>query len=227
MSVDRQHRDLLMAAVDRYLNDELTAFAFDDAIFEIRDQTDDETVKRVVDELSCFYDDCDDHKVVLDRISWDYVQRLRLLLKSDAVLELSKRHIWSLAQAVAALAIAGFLWAASKMGVGQQLLVVAIPFGVVSIALSKWRTHSFRAGCKWNVSLSPFNSVAQLLQTRRRVRDFRKQRYPLHLASRRIRGVGGEMVNALHIYPFWFMFSPIVLLTQLLPVTVKDFQVVP
>jgi hypothetical protein len=227
MRVDRQQRDLLVAAIDRYLNDEMTAFSFDDAIFEIRDRTDDETIQRVVDELWCFYDDCDDHKVVLDRLSWDYLQRLRLLLKSDAVLEISKRHIWSSAQAVAAFAIVGFLWAASWLGVGQQLLAAAIPFGVVSIALSKWRTHLFRAGCKWNVSLMPFSSIAQLLRTRRRVPGFRKQHYPSHLASRRVRGAGGALVNALHMYPFWLMLSPVVLLAQLLPVSVKVHRVVP
>lgn len=227
MSVDRQHRDLLVAAIDRYLNDELTAFAFDDAIFDIKDQTTDDTIKRVVDELWCFYDDCDDHKVILDRLSWDCFQRLRLLLKSDAVLEISQRRIWSFAQGVAALAIAGFLWAAYTVGVGQQLLVVSIPFGAVSIALSKWRTHLFWTGCKCDFALTPFASFSQLLRTRRAVQDFRKTRYPPHLASRHIRDAGSMFVNALHIYPLWLMFSPVILLRQVLPVSVPVRWIVP
>jgi hypothetical protein len=86
MSVDRQQRDLLLSAIDRFLNEELTAFSFDDEIFDLKDRADDETVRQIIDELWCFYDDCDDHKVVLDQISWNYIQRLRLLLTSDAEL---------------------------------------------------------------------------------------------------------------------------------------------
>ena len=226
MSVDRDHRDRLVEAIDRYLHEELTAFQFDDAIFDIRDNTSDETVRRVVDFLWCFYDDCDDHKVVLDRDSWNCFQRLRVLLMSEATLECSKKHIWTFTQFVAALKIAAFAWAAYKTGIGQHLMIVAIPFGVISICLSHWRARLHQKASNWDASLHPFTSVSQLLWIGHSLPRFRKEKYPTRLASRRIRGNLGNLVGWFHTYPFWLLYSPAVLLVQLMPVTVPIRRVV-
>lgn len=224
--LDRPNRDLLVETIDRYLNDDLSAFEFDEAIFDIRDQTADETIKRVVDVLWSFYDDCDDHQVVLDRSSWNYFQRLRLLLKSDASLEASTRRIWSIAQAIAATAIVGFLWAAYKTGLGQHLLIVAIPFGLVSIGLSKWRVRLYRNACNIDLTMHPFTSVAQLLWIGRDLAYFRKQKYPPHLASRRIRSEASALANAFLSYAPWLICSPIALLFQMLPISIPVRRVV-
>jgi hypothetical protein len=226
MSIDREHRDMLVEAIDRYLHDELTAFEFDDAIFDIRDQTHDETVKQVVDFLWCYYDDCDDHKVVLDRANWNCIQRLRLLLKSDATLHFTNQRIWSVTQFLAAIALAFFVWVAYQTGIGEHLLVVAIPFGVISIALSKWRWRLYYNASECDYSLYPFTSLPQILCVRHGVPNFHKERYPTHLTSRRIRGTVGSLVSWLHIYPFWMLYSPVVLLAQLLPVSVQVRKVV-
>ena len=229
MIVDRVHRDQLVEAIDGFLHEELTAFQFDDAIFEIRDQTTDETVKRVVDFLWHFYDDCDDHHVVLDRIDWNCFQRLRLLLKSDGALEFTRKRIWSAAQAFAAVTLAGFILAAYKTGIGQHLMIVAIPFGLVSIGLSLWRARVYRDAYDRNgdVSLYPFTSIAQLLWVGHSVRGFRKERYPKHLAKRRIRSGGSAVVMRLQVYLPWLLFSPAVLIAQLFPLSLPVRRVVP
>ncbi len=46
MIVDRQNRDALVAAINRYLDGETTAFKFDDEIFSIK--SDDPTISHVV-----------------------------------------------------------------------------------------------------------------------------------------------------------------------------------
>jgi hypothetical protein len=226
MFVDRKSRDELVEAIDSYLHDELTAFQFDDAIFQIRDQTKDETVKHAVDMLWYFYDDCDDHQVVLDRVGWNYIQRLRILLKSDAALEVSQKRLWSPAQLMAGIALAAFLWAVYRTGVGEHLWLVALPFGVVSIALSKWRAEMFRNAWNCDLSIYPFTSVAQLLWVGHDVRGFRKERYPEDLASRQIRDGRSLFVVQFQGYVAWLLFSPIALAAQLFPVCVPERKVV-
>lgn len=227
MAVDRTHRDELVAAIDRFCNDEITAFEFDDVIFEIRDRTADETVQRVVDILWHFYDDCQDHQVRLDRVCWNYFQRLKLLLKSDAALDCSVRRLWSSGQLIAALALAAFLWVAYRAGLGSQLYVVAMPFGLISIGLSVWRRRLYRAALDWDESLSPFASVGQLLWVAHGVPGFRKERYRPELASRRLRDAGSLFVLYLQMYAHWLLFGPVVLMGQMLPVSIPVRKVVP
>ena len=61
MTVDRESRDAVVAAINRYFDGETTAFQFDDEIFGVK--SDDPTVSHVVHTLWLFYDDCKDHKV--------------------------------------------------------------------------------------------------------------------------------------------------------------------
>lgn len=226
MAVNREHREQLVHVIDQYLHEELTAFEFDDKIFELRYQTTDETIQHVVDFLWQFYDDCEDHKVVLDRVGWNCWQRLRLLLKSEASLNCTTKRIWSTAQIVAAVALAAFFWLASYAGFGEQLMIVAIPFGIVSIILSKWRSRLYRP-YDGDVTLYPFSSVGQLLWVGHSVREFRKEQYPLHVASRRIRSRLGNFGLWLNTYSSWLLYSPIALCAQLLPVSVTVRRVIP
>jgi hypothetical protein len=226
MGVDREQRENLANVIDRYLHEELTALEFDDEIFDLRYQTTDETVQHVIDFLWQFYDDCDDHKVVLDRVSWNCWQRLLLLLKSEASLNCTTKRIWSTSQIIAAVALAGFLWLASRAGFGEQLMIVAIPFGIVSIILSKWRSRLYQQADDGDVTLYPFSSVGQILWVGHSVRGFRKEQFPPHLTSRRIRGRLGVFGKYLQFYSSWLLFSPIALCAQLLPISVPVRRVV-
>lgn len=193
-------------------------------IFDIRGKSDDETVKHAIDFLWLFYDDCDDHEVVLDRVGWNCIQRLRLLLKSEANLDFSENRIWSTSQIVAAATLLVFAWFAYASGFGSHLMIVAIPFGFISIGLSRWRKRLYRSAANWDETLYPFTSIPQLLWVGRGVPGFRKEKYPSHLATRRIRRIFG--LPGWAQYPFWLLYSPAVLLVQLLPVKVPVRRVV-
>lgn len=225
MIVDRESRDLLAESICRYLNDELTAFEFDEANFRIAERTADGTVRRVVEVLWHYYDDCDDHHVVLDRAGWNYFQRLRLLLKSDATLEVSTKRLWSSTQVVAAAALAGFAWCAAKTGVGEHLWLAAIALGVASIGLSRRRGQLYRRAMDWDVTLYPFTSLGQLLWVGREAADFRKEKYPPHLESRRIRDAASERIGRWQMYLHWLMYSPVVLLAQVFPPSIRVHRV--
>ena len=130
MIVDRQKRDVLIGAINRYLDGKTTAFEFDDEIFGI--ESDDPAI-HIVRQLWYFYDDCKDHTVQLAEGHWDLIQRLVLILRSDAQIEISTRRRWDLRSLLAG-ALLLFVYAATWFGFGKQLLALAIPFGVVSIA---------------------------------------------------------------------------------------------
>ena len=226
MHVDRPQRDRLLEIIGRYLNGEITAFAFDAAIFEVRSETTDATVKHVVDLLWHFYDDCKDHKVNLNKWEWDFIQRVRLLLESDAALEVSVRRVWSWTQAAAATAIAGFAWFAFQIGFGSHLMILAIPFGGISIAIAHDRARLAAENQDGATTLGPFSSFEQLRSVRCRVGHFRKQHYPAQLPSRRIRSRVGEFAIMLQTYAPWLLFSPIVLLAQLFPISISIRKVI-
>jgi hypothetical protein len=223
MIIDRANRDKLVETIDSYLHEEMTAFQFDEAIFTIRDGTEDQTIQRVVDLLWCFYDDCDDNKVILDRTGWNCFQRLRLLLKSDAHLYSYSKRIWSASQVIAAMALLVFIWFVYTTGLGSHLMIVAIPFGLVSIGLSMWRRRLYRKASNWDATLYPFTSIAQLLWIGQGVPGFRKESFRCEVASRRIRRYNAPIWIQ---YPFWLLYSPAILLVQLLPITVPERRIV-
>ncbi len=213
MIVDRNNRNALVAAINRYLDGETTAFKFDDEIFSI--SSDDLTIRHVVQQLWLFYDDLKDHKVKLSKEAWDYFQRLVLVLQSDAQIEVSRRQRWDYTHLVALTALLLFLYAAYWMGWGAQLLVLAIPFGAVSIAISCWRSRTAASKVDKNqIALMPFSSVSELLPLRRRVQNFRKRKYPPGMTPFKIRTPLEETAMKLQSYAAWLRFSPLVLAFQ-------------
>jgi hypothetical protein len=170
------------------------------------------------------YDDCQDHKVVASKEEWDYFQRLLLILKSDAELQHHSRRVWSSSQVGAGLALAGFVWCATSWGWGENLLILAIPFGAFSILISQTRRRLHRDD---HHSHYPFESIGQLAAVRRQVgAAFSKRRWPTHLESRAIRSRTSAFGVALQFYSAWLVLGPLALLWQLLPARRVDSSVV-
>ena len=211
--VDRDARDLLASHIRRYLNDEVSSFGFDEAIFGI--VSFDQTVGHIVASLWMCYDDLKDHKVVLSKPEWDYIQSLLLILDSD-------RHIqtkslpsgWGLREQLATISLFVLLTSLWMFGLGWVSLVAFIFCGVVSVLLPCW--HRTRDSQRSDVS--PFASFAELRATYREVASFRKQPYRTELQDRRIRpGLLGTAINIDMTYLGCVLFSPILLLAQALP----------
>ena len=141
---DRHARDCLVNAIRRYINEALTAFAFDDEINEIRAETADGTVHAVVDALWLCYDDCKDHLAGLSKQEWDYVQRLLLLLESDGELQFVWQRRWSIRQAGAVGGLLAFARCVHRFGIGWHLFGFALLFGPLLILLAYGRTRTER-----------------------------------------------------------------------------------
>jgi hypothetical protein len=223
--VDRPNRDAVIAAVNRYLNGETTAFQFDEEIFGI--ESDDPSVRHAVCQLWYFYDDCKDHKVQLSKEAWDYIQRLILLLQSDAQIEVRKRRRWDFTELIALAALILFVYESCWFGFGSQLLAVALPFGIVSFAISWWRARKSAGQMdKSRIGLTPFSSLSELLPLRRRVSNFRKCKYPPGMKKFKIRSPLEEFGMILQLYALWAIFSPVVLAVQILPMTETDTRII-
>ncbi len=212
--VERQHRDEVVGILRRFLNEELTAFEFDEALDSFRDSSD-AAVRFVVEAVWFHYDDCDDHLVALGKSQWDYFQRLLLLLDSKRRVETITSRRWSCWQLVALVAVLYFVWKASELGPDQQLLVTALPLGIISIGISYLSRRRNEPGTQ-RQSVYPFASIADIRAAYQSV-TFQKSRYRRPIQSREIRSPIVERLLYLRFYMMWLAFSPIVLVFQMLP----------
>lgn len=235
--VDRDARDAVIVAVEQFLNGEIGSHEFDDNLFSI--ETEDPTVKDVVSTLWLLYDDLTDHRMHLDKEGWDYIQRLILILKSDAHIETIKNKEWSASQGIAggALSIAGLFvdWLTMSM-------VCLVPLGALSMLISAWRWRTAKAPDSYELAVSPFSSITEIAQVRRAVPQFSKKPFQKSHADGPIerRWIGRlseiqvpQCVVWLLMAPFlglmaplWMLLSPIVLVVQSLPNTRTETRVV-
>jgi hypothetical protein len=221
----RYDRDSLIAVINRYLSEDLTAFKFDEQLSEIAAKTTDETVKFVANLFWGFYDDVEDHKIVASKEEWDLFQRLILILKSDAdVLETGKR-IWTARQYVAGVCLVIFAVAVGKTGYGDHLFLVTAPLGCVSMALSYWRSRVEECRLRDQAAITPFGSLSELRALRRKIKNFAKARYPARIGSRQIRGPVSAGVMWLQFGVLWLLFSPVALAFQVLPEPEQNWKV--
>ena len=224
--VDRTARDELAATIERYLDEEITAFEFDAEIFGLADGTEDATVEEAVLTLYFYYDDSIDHKVVATKRDWDLFQRVLLLLRSDGELVRTRRRRWTVRQPIAACGVVAFGLCALALGFTQQLLLVCIPLGCISGLLYGWRRREEQSR-PWDPEIiSPFSSVAEMLGVRRLLPGFAKRRYPGRLRKRRIRGRVEELVVLAWSGFLWFLLSPLVLLIYSFPEDDSECRVV-
>ena len=215
--IDRNARNEMSEVIERYLAEETTAFQFDDALTRISDKTQDQTVCDVAMDLYFLYDDFRNHKIVASKAEWDYFQRLLLLLKSDGRIEVVKRRRWTIRQLIAVCCLTLFVVLALRSGFGAHLMLLATPFGFISMSLSYWRHRAARPYDRTWIPLIPFFSCAGLLAVHRTVPTFSKRQYPPSLATRRIRSRALELAMWIRGVLMWLVFSPLVLLLQAMP----------
>jgi len=219
--IDQAARKEMADTIRSYLNDEIKAFEFHDALDEIRAQTKDRTVKDIVYCLWYHYDDLKNHKIVASKEVWDYFHRLLLVLESDSEMETSISRKWSFRQPIAACALTAFVVLAWSLGWGLHLLVGYIALGIASMLLAYARSKASPKLNAAEIASTPFSGTSQVLAARRRVPHFVKWRYPTHLSKRTIRHwileadlpLLGKVVYGV----LWVMFAPVVLLFQATP----------
>ncbi len=225
--VDREARDRLADLIDSYLDEQITAFEFDDQIRDLAPTTEDDLVDESRRMLWYFYDDCKDHTVVLSKTEWDYFQRILLLLRSDATVCREPRRLWSWRQGVAALALICGYAAMLATGFDERSYLIVAACGLVSVAISD--VVRGPTGVEKEASaLTPFQSISDVLRVRRSAPGFSKRQYPASLVGTSIRGSLLEtMIRWPFVVPLWLPVSPLILAYQLLPTKDDRLIVVP
>ena len=216
------------AVIEQFLDDKIGSLQFDDRVFHIDDHTGDSTVNEVAYTLlSNFFDDPMLDKVVASPQMWNCIQRLLLILKSNARIVVSSRKRWTLRQLVAIACIVLFCILGVRSGFGYHLFLFFVPCSIAAALLIYWRRRDDDPAAPRDVNtyMVPFSSFGQVLKARRSVSRFRKARYPERLRGRRIRSRLAETV----LWPVFVMqlvlFSPLLLLIQVLPETCWEWTV--
>ena len=213
--IDRNARNSAIAAFEDYLEDKITAFQFDDRLQDI--ESDDRTVNVVVRAAWHYYDDCRDHKVTLSKKEWDYFQRLLLILRSNTEIATFETTRWSWDHVVAWLSLAFFIAAAFFVEWGFQLVLLAIPFGLISMLISRHRRQSLPEPSPNEIACVPFDSYSQIRWLRRQVPSFQKRRYRSEIKARRIWSKAEVSFISVRTSIAWLILGPIVLLFQGFP----------
>jgi len=222
--IDRNARSKLASLIRRYLNEDIKAFDFDDALDDFRDSPD-TGVAFVSDALWYHYDDCVDHLVVLSKPQWDYFQRLLLLLDSNSTVTTTRRRKWGLAQVGAAALLIACGCIIFRTGFGPHLFIFFIPFGVGSIVIDRLRRPAVQLG-PYDAIVTPFGSIRDL-RIAYTSTLFRKRRYPELLDARKIRSLTMDAFGLAYLNIMWSILAPFPLLVQCLPTTVTVTTVNP
>lgn len=222
--VDRDARNRLAELIRRYLDEEMKAFDFDDALEEFSESHDD-AVRFVSGALWYHYDDCDDHLVVLSKPEWNYFQRLLLLLESNSTVKFTQSWHWTYTQLLAAAFLLLCIGIMVKTGFGYHLLVFFIPFGIGSIVISFLRRPGENVG-PYDAIITPFESLGDLRFAYKNT-SFRKVHYRSQLANRTIRSPFMNWFWTVHCYICWSVLAPIPLLFQCFPSTISNIRINP
>lgn len=230
--IDRPARDRVIAAMEAYMNDEITAFAFDEALNDI--SSDDAAVNEATVFLWYFYDDLIDHPIHATKELWNVMYRIILFLQNDADLETEWLSRRSVTQGVAGgmlallVLLALLAW---KFGVAWPLLAGWVAGGVLAWVISRW----FRAPLRKEPEeaedeiLFPFDSRKDIFHAARSIPGFRKKRFPPEFAQRRTRSRLHESCIELTAWLYWIplicvlwlIFTPVILFHQMFPIQVE------
>ncbi|MFW6058892.1 MAG: hypothetical protein ACODAQ_01845 [Phycisphaeraceae bacterium] len=220
--IDQAARKRLIATIDAFRDGTIQSELFDAEIMEI--ETNDETVDFVVGQLWHFYDDFIDHPIMVEKLEWDYIERLRLLLASNSEIQFTKYRQWSLRQPCAWAALGAVGAAAFWTGIGMHLALALLPMGLLVFLLNSWHERELRrrSNAK-DLLLTPFASTAELLRVHRNTRTFHKHRYPGSSKREPLRSGFTTWVITFNGY---IMLSPLFLIAYALPETWSKAHVV-
>ena len=229
--IDRVARDKMVVAIEAYMNDEIKAFAFDDALSSITCKTKDSAVIEVSQVLWFFYDDLTDHKICACKETWNLMYRIILFLRSNAEIETQCRRLWSSTQIMAFGLILLISLLVLTVGASWMLFIAWIGAGVLTWEIDRRIRAPLRK--EWHdppgsIEVFPFDSVPSIFCAAKSVPDFHKHPFPPELAKRHIRtGLIGFLFNTqIHLpqpillafgFIGWIIVLPFVLLGQLFP----------
>jgi hypothetical protein len=212
--IDRAARARLAEAIRRFVDEQISAFDFDEVVQEYQSSPD-TAVRLVAQAVWYHYDDCVDHMAGLSKLEWDYFQRLLLLLDSESQVEVERVRRWSWTQLPALGCLGALGWCVWRFGWGLHLLAYLVPCGLVSMAMSFLRGR--RKPGPYDRVLTPFSSFAELSAAYRKTVGFVKKRYPRTLKVRKVHSRVAMLGVWLNGFALLTLLSPIITASRCCP----------
>ncbi len=227
MSVDIDARKQLAEAINKYINDEIDNFEFDDVITDIK--TKDKTVKWCVSSLWYCYDDLKQHRAVLSKREWDLLQRMLLLLDGSGEIEEATELIYP-SENFILLSILGMMIAVPTISAwlqsGSATFVLWAFLSIGTIIVHVRKAHRLVKLNQHVPVLLPFGSIREIMAFRRRSCRFKKQKYRKEIKTRTIRHRILETDVSTIGYMLLVLIAPLVALAGILPARVCKTKIV-
>lgn len=141
-------------------------------------QSEDDTVRYACEILGDYHEgyDCDVH--LMDKSEWDHLERVRLVLLSDAELCRDSRCKFGARQLLCCVGLIAFAVFVFFTGSGWHLLAGTSILGVLVVAVGKFTPSTTSESNPYEPIIEPFATVQQLSNTYKSTASFRKNRFP-------------------------------------------------
>jgi len=171
--------------------------------------SDDATVKHACEILADYHEGYENDIHLIDKTEWDHLERVRLVLMSDAELQRSSKCIFDLRRFFACIGLGALLVFAVLTGTGWHLLVGTSALGLIILCFWKLFPATKTNTDPYKHVIEPFVSFRQLETVYKSTSSFRKYRFPKKWQD------DADIWNSLKwlINSFWITVCGIVLLT--------------
>ena len=194
-------------------------------IFDIARNSQDQSLAAIRDALWWCYSDTEDHKICAEKQNWDFLNRLRLVLASDAEAEWYRTGPrWNIYRTLSALLLAGLGLVAWQARFGRVLAFSWLLAGFTALVLLWVRRHNDLKVAQPSFPVFPFPSINSLLATRRQVTRFTRKRYPQSLLRRA--KLHHYLDQAMWVLrgPLLIAFAPLLLFFLVLPIRQQEMR---
>lgn len=193
--VIREDRIGLIQCINEYLDEKIKAFEFDDKLVDFI-HSKDSTISCIASNMWYYYDDLEDHFICADKDTWDYFQRLILILSSgmeiEAKTKIEYRELYRPTNILATLSLAVHGYLFFTRNEFKFLWHIIMWFISHFILLEQSSDSGTGEISQQRPDCYPFGNIAQIRKAVRQAGDFKKKLYPRKIEGRRIRDKNSE-----------------------------------
>ncbi len=217
--ISRKDRIAAAGLYSAFLNGHLDASCLE--VWQRVYESSDATIRHACEILADYDEDFEDDLHLMEKHEWDYLERVRLVLLSNAHLDRKTKCVLGARRILVAASLVCFASFVVVTGPGWHLLVGTSMLGIAVLCYGLIHSAWASEGNKEKQILEPFISAQQLNAIRRSTTDFQKSKFPPEWND------DSEFWDqfSLIINSFWIVvcgifmlvFSPLVLLVLALP----------
>ncbi len=180
------------------------------------ENSDDPTVQMAYKIFIQHHEACGGEIHLIDKSEWDYLERIRLVLLSDAeLLEHSQPINFNRQNLLSLLASTSFFLFWYLSGTGWHLLLYTVPLGLLLFLTQEVFTDKIPKLNLYQGIIEPFISLQQLEKTYHSVSNFQKNKFPAKYRNKKSWSWTSFEGNLIIL--IMLIFSPLILLIMSIP----------